>query len=329
MSELVTYLIYAGIFLSALLVVEGSYYTFFADRESRKAVNRRMRLVERGDGPAAVLAQLRRKTTPATVSLLENPIGWFEHMLEQADVQWSAYRVLLVASAATVALFLVALSFGPGIAGNTLIVSAIGCGILALGVGVGGTAAIIAFRRAKRMKLFGQQLPDALDIMVRSLRSGHPIAAAMNLVTKEMPDPIGTEFGLAVDEMTYGLDLRDALANLGDRVGLQEYDYVIAAINTQHETGGNLAEVLATLSQVLRDRFRMRKKVKALSSEGRMSAYVLSALPPFTVTTILLTTPDYYNKAVDDPLFWLLMGLAVGMLLTGVAVMYRMVKFRV
>jgi tight adherence protein B len=329
MGELVTYLVYAGVFLSALLVVEGVYYTFFADREARQAINRRMRLIERGDSPGAVLAQLRRKASPEAVGFLESPLGWFEHILVQADIRWPVHRVVLVAGVATVAVFVGALSVGPAITGNAPIVSAAGSGLVALVVGIGGTFVIIAGRRARRMKQFNQQLPDALDIMVRSLRSGHPIAAAMNLVTKEMPDPIGSEFGIAVDEMTYGLDLRDALINLGERVGLQEYDYVIAAINTQHETGGNLAEVLSTLSQVLRDRFRMRKKVKALSSEGRMSAYVLAALPPFTVTVIMITTPDYYNKAVDDPLFWPVMGLVIGMLLTGIAVMYRMVRFRV
>ena len=114
--------------------------------------------------------------------------------------------------------------------------------------------------RANRVKKFSEQLPDALDIMVRSLQAGHPISAAMSLVSKEMSDPIGTEFGIAVDEMTYGLDMRDALESMGRRMEVQDFQYVVVSINIQHETGGNLAEVLRNLSTVIRDRFRMFKK---------------------------------------------------------------------
>jgi tight adherence protein B len=184
-------------------------------------------------------------------------------------------------------------------------------------------------RRSERIKQFSEQLPDALDIMVRSLQAGHPISAAMGLVTKEMADPIGTEFGITVDEMTYGLDLRDALQNMGRRLEVQDFQYVVVTINIQSETGGNLAEVLQNLSFVIRERFRMFKKIKALSSEGRISAIILSATPFLTGATILVASPTYYLQVAEDPLFLPLMLGSLALMLTGIFVMFRMVNFRV
>jgi tight adherence protein B len=165
--------------------------------------------------------------------------------------------------------------------------------------------------------------------MVRSLQAGHPISAAISLVSKEMGDPIGTEFGIAVDEMTYGLDMREALYNMGRRIEIQDFQYVVVSINIQHETGGNLAEVLRNLSTVIRDRFRMFKKIRALSSEGRLSAIVLSFLP-FAVGAIIFTgNPGFYLNVADDPLFLPMMAAALGLMLAGIFIMYRMVNFRV
>jgi tight adherence protein B len=201
--------------------------------------------------------------------------------------------------------------------------------VVSLGAGIGGPIAFLYYKKAGRLKTFAEQLPDALDIMVRSLQAGHPISAAMTLVTKEMPDPIGTEFGIAVDEMTYGLELREALANLGERVDVEDYQYVVVSINIQHETGGNLAEVLHGLSTVIRARFRMFKKIKALSAEGRLSAKILAILPIGFAALTFSNKPHYYINAADDPLFWPLVGVALGLELVGVYIMYKLVNFRV
>ena len=151
----------------------------------------------------------------------------------------------------------------------------------------------------------------------------------MNLVTREMPDPIGTEFGIAVDEMTYGLDLRDALENLGDRVDVKDFQYVVVSISIQHDTGGNLAEVLSGLSKVIRDRFKLFRKIKALSGEGRMSAIVLSLLPFVTFAVIFSISPRFYTRVFPDPLFLPIAGGGFAMMLVGIFIMYRMVNFRV
>src|SRR3546814_582863 len=153
--------------------------------------------------------------------------------------------------------------------------------------------------------------------MVRSLRAGHPINAAMALVAREMSDPMGTEFGIMVDEMTYGLEMDEALENLSDRVQVEDFNYVVMSIGIQRETGGNLAGVLAGLSHVIRERARMFLKVRALSSEGRISALVLCILPFAASGFIYIGNPSYYTKVVDDPLFMPGLGISFIALLLG------------
>ena len=133
--------------------------------------------------------------------------------------------------------------------------------------------------RGRRQKKFGAQFPDALDIIVRSLRAGHPVPIAITMVAREMPDPIGSEFGIVADEITYGADLETAMRNLYFRIGQDDLPLFVTAVAIQGSTGGNLGEILENLSGVIRQRFKMRRKIRALAAEGRASAMILSALP--------------------------------------------------
>src|SRR3546814_6448534 len=135
------------------------------------------------------------------------------------------------------------------------------------------------------------QFPISLYIFVRGLRSGHPIPAALDLLTKEMDDPIGSEFGIVSDEIAFGLDLREALARMAERWGLPDMHMFVVSVSVQTETGGNLAEILENLSQVIRDRASMFMKVRALSSDGRMTAIILTALPILAFAGHLFTNP--------------------------------------
>src|SRR5204862_2925545 len=137
----------------------------------------------------------------------------------------------------------------------------------------------LRIKRARRHKAFGAQFPYALDMIVRSLRAGHPVPIALSMVAREMKDPIGSEFGIVVDEITYGADLESALRNLYFRIGQDDLPLFVTAVGIQSSTGGNLGEILANLSKVIRERFKMRRKVRALASEGRASAIILSSLP--------------------------------------------------
>jgi tight adherence protein B len=200
---------------------------------------------------------------------------------------------------------------------------------LALVLGVGLPVLYLARRRRLRRRRFGAQLPDAIDLMVRSLRAGHPVTAAIGLVAKEMPDPVGAAFGTVVDEMTYGLEFGEALERLRLRMDHPDLHFMIASITLQHATGGNLAEVLTNLSGVIRDRARLHRKIAALSAEGRLSAVVLGALPFGTALIMHLQNPRYYVEAATHPMFPLIALGALGLYLASMVVIYRIVKIRV
>jgi tight adherence protein B len=153
------------------------------------------------------------------------------------------------------------------------------------------------------VKKMQEQFPVALDVFVRGLRAGHPVAAALDLLTVEMPDPIGSQFGLVVDEVTYGADLRDALFDLAERWDLDDMRMFVVSLSVQNETGGNLAEILENLSRVVRERHSMLLKVRALSSEGRMTAVMLTVLPVLAFSALFLLNPNFYLEVADDPLF--------------------------
>jgi tight adherence protein B len=325
------YLIYGAIFLAALLLVEGLYYLLTDGRGGRDAVNRRMKMLESGATTREVFQTLRRDPQEK-ISFLGPFRKWgadLDNLIQQTGMILSIHRLLLIMAALTIGCFVTVtmLARGGVFAGSATVIGIIA--VLSIAAGIGAPIAFLKYKKAERLKAFAEQLPDALDVMVRSLQAGHPVSAAMTLVTKEMPDPIGTEFGIAVDEMTYGLELREALANLGERVDVEDYQYVVVSINIQHETGGNLAEVLHGLSTVIRARFRMFKKIRALSAEGRLSAKILAILPLAFAALTFSNKPQYYINASSDPLFWPLVGVALCLELIGVYIMYRLVNFRV
>ena len=324
------YLVYGAIFIGAVFLIEGIYYLLSDSRERTKA-NRRMNMLATGQDPTKVFTALRRK--PKNVYSKLGPLGiplvWYEETLTRCGLTiplWRLFFFMLIGSIVASILLLVAL-YNSGL--PNLLATNAACFFVGFLIGWVIPTMVLSYKKKSRMNKFGEMLPDTLDTIVRSLHAGHPIASALNLVTQEMPDPIGTEFGIAVDEMTYGQELRQALDNMGDRIGHPDFEYVIVAINIQHETGGNLAEVLSNLSSIIRERYRMFQKVKALSAEGRLSAYVLTGLPIFTLTGLLLSAPEYYGAVMDDPIFWPVMGIALGLLLLGSFIMWRMVNFRV
>jgi tight adherence protein B len=219
------------------------------------------------------------------------------------------------------------IAIGAGLSVSGLVSPVIGATV---GVLLGSVLPFLHLRmtKARRLKKFSEQLPDALDIIVRSLRAGHPVAAAMSLAAKEMPDPIGSEFGITVDEMTYGLTLPDALGKMAERVDQGDLKFVLVAISIQHGSGGNLAEVLAGISGVIRARFRMKHKIRALSAEGRISAIVLSVLPFLVSAAIFALRGDYYMEHANDPRIYIAVGSGFLLMIIGMLVMYRMVRFR-
>jgi tight adherence protein B len=225
-------------------------------------------------------------------------------MLMQAQLRIPTGRLMLFVFIAPFAVFfglliLMSAWWGIGISTGRFVISA----VFALLLGAVLPVMAINFKATRTRKRMEEQFPVALDVFVRGLRAGHPIAAALELLTIEMPDPIGSQFGVAVDEVTYGAELRDALQNMAERWDLDDMRMFVVSLSVQNETGGNLAEILENLSKVIRDRHAMLLKVRALSSEGRMTAVMLTLLPILSFTVLFLVNARFFLDVANDPMF--------------------------
>lgn len=297
---------------------EALYIGFIAPMRSRRAINERLRVQRNvSGGEQAMLAmKARRGINDGDLSVM----GGLRKMLVQSGLSITLSRFLLLVLAACVAMvggFLIftTLPFYVSIAGG-------------LAAGILLPLLFVKRVQSKRKAAFQTQLPDALDVVVRSLRSGHPVPTALALVGREMADPIGSEFGLTTDELTYGLDLPQALQNLSGRVGVPDMSLLVTAVSLQSSAGGNLSEVLENLSRVLRDRFQLKRKVRSLSAEGRFSAYGLTILPIFIALAIYFPNPSYYTSVWDLPVFKVVMGGLIVWKIIGDLMIYKMINFK-
>lgn len=324
-------LFYGAVFLATLLMVEVVYYVFFGGSAQRKAINRRLGMLSGKKDGLKVYETLRREMpTPwiTAVGGIGHLYGWLDKLITQSGSMVKTRTIMVMMAAFSLVTFVLLLNFVQ--IGSLIGFMSLTPMVLAVSILVGFGLPILFLKRARsqRKALFNEQLPNAIDVIVRSLKAGHPINAAMELVTMEMPDPIGTEFGLAVDEMTYGLDIQEALENMADRVELPDFEFMVVSISIQYETGGNLAEILGNLSRIIRDRFSLTRKVRALSSEGRISALLLAILPVLTIAGLMLANPTYYGEVADDPIFIKVVSIVLGVFILGNYIMYRMVNFR-
>lgn len=319
MSIYVTYLFYGAIFLGVLLLVEGLFY-LLSGTAGATSPNRRLRMLVGGATREDVMLRLQRERPLPSGDHARNPVEWFIMLVAQSGVHLSPQRILLVmVGVGGLAAAIMMLTFRSGIV----------AGLGAVAVGGAGPLLVLIVNRRIRLKRMTQQLPDAIEIIVRSLRAGHPVSTSISMVAREMRDPIATEFGLLVDEMTYGLNLDDALSNMARRVGLNDLRFLVVAVMIQMQVGGNLAEVLDGLSRVIRERAKMRAKIRALSAEGRFSAGLLSVLPFLLIGAITTIRPSYYSAVSADPVFWPVLGVGLVLMVLGIILMYRMVNFRV
>jgi tight adherence protein B len=188
---------------------------------------------------------------------------------------------------------------------------------------------LILFRKTNRMKKFERQLPDALELISRSLRAGHAFSGGLKLAADEFEDPIGTELEQSVQEINFGVSVHDALKNLAHRIDCPDLKYFVVSVILQRETGGNLAEIIDSIAYIVRERFKLRGKIKVLSAEARFSAIVLAALPFLIVLAIRFTNPKYLNLLFTDTLGKVMVGIALGMMVFGILVMKKMVNIKV
>jgi tight adherence protein B len=188
---------------------------------------------------------------------------------------------------------------------------------------------VVGYLGGRRVKRFLQELPDAIDVMVRGLKSGLPVTETIATVAKDFAGPVGQEFTQIDRLVRMGVNLEDALWDVAGRLDLPEFNFLAISVGLQRETGGNLTETLDNLSRLLRRRQQMRQKIKALSSEARASAYLLSAMPFIMAGVLSLINPEYMSKLFTDPFGHVLIGVGLTSELIGVGVMAKMVRFEI
>jgi tight adherence protein B len=266
------------------------------------------------------LIELRRRRGLTADGRYQLAYAAFNRLVMQSGIMIPANRVIFM---------MVLAGMGAG-AVTFMALKSIAFAVLAgVVVGVVVPVLILNVMRLSRLKKFEAQLPEAIDVIVRSLKAGHPLSVAIAMVAREMPDPVGTEFGIASDEMTYGLGLDMALANMRVRGGQSDLAFLVVAISIQQTTGGNLSEILANLSSMMRARARMKRKVHSLSAEGRFSAMALSIIPAALFFIITLQVPNYYEDVKTDPYFMPTVYFGLALWAIGVWMMRRMVNFKV
>jgi tight adherence protein B len=305
---------------SAVLFVEGIYLLFYSSSSYRSRVNRRLVLMKGEPDRENILVQLRKERGLTGSGDFRLPIVSFNRLLLQSGMTAGFSKLAIIVVIGACSAFGVVMIFYGSIflAG----VTALSCGLLL-------PLLVLRIMRARRQKAFGMQFPDAIDIIMRSLRAGHPVPIAVTMVGREMPDPIGSEFGIVADEITYGADLESAMRNLYFRVGQEDLPLFVTAVAIQGSTGGNLSEILENLSSVTRQRFKMRRKIKALAAEGRASAMILSSLPIAMFAIIQFVAPEFYRSVWHEDITKIALGAATVWMGIGNFVMYRMVNFRI
>jgi tight adherence protein B len=189
--------------------------------------------------------------------------------------------------------------------------------------------AVLKARKSARLKKFEVQLPDALDLLARSLKAGHALTGGLQMVAEEFPDPLGPEFAKTITQITYGVGLETALRNMTERVDCADLRFLAVSIIIQRESGGNLAEILESIATLIRERFKLQGKIRALSAEGKLSAIILIALPLVVAGLLFLMNPAYIRVLSSDSMGRFLVFVAVVMILAGVAVVKRMIAIRV
>ena len=314
------YLVWLFVAISAGLTAEALYLLFFSRASYRSQINRRLRLSRDQKSRENVLVALRRERGLTSGGHYQLGLVGLNRLVLQSGLTIGLPRLIIIVAVISVVAFVAVFLLRDDLveASAAALVSATALPYLGL-----------RMLRGNRQKKFAAQFPDALDTIVRSLRAGHPVPIAITMVGREMPDPMGSEFGMVSDEITYGADLETAMRNLYSRIGSDDLPLFVTAVGIQSSTGGNLGEILENLSGVIRQRFKMRRKIRALAAEGRASAMILSALPIGMFVVIQFLVPDFYGSVWHEHLTKVLLGCGIGWMLAGNLIMFKMVNFKI
>ncbi|PIE07114.1 MAG: pilus assembly protein TadB [Rhodobacterales bacterium] len=289
-------IVFVLIFIAVLVLVEGIYLTIFGKSISlNNRVNRRLEMLEKGVDREQVLEQLRKEMHQHIEAKGIPLYSLLADKAQKANIAFTPQQIMMLMGAVTVVAY-VGLTLGTSAGFGVRI-------LVAIVMGVGGVYVWINNKAKKRIGLIEEQLPDAVELMVRSLRVGHPFSSAIQIVAREIPDPLGSEMGVIADEASYGRDVAESLKHLAERVDMQDMRFLAVAVSIQQTSGGNLAEILEGLSKVIRSRFRLFRRVKAITAEARWSGIFLSGFPLLALVMINMLQPNYYDKVKETSLF--------------------------
>ena len=285
------------VFATVVLLMQGLVVPVFGESaKNRKRLRKRIAEIE-AEGDTEALSSLLREKYLRSLSPLERRLESLPAMeslvrrIEQSGHKILAYRLELISLGIGVTALLASWSY------FRMPVASVSIALL---------AAYLPFMkinsdRVKRMQSFEEQLPDAIDTMKRALKAGHPLGASLKLVAEELDDPVAAEFELTFGDINYGNDVRRAMLGLLSRVPSVTVMALVTSILVQKETGGNLAEILEKIAVVIRGRFRLQRRIKSYTAEGRMSAWVLAMVPLVLFITLWFTSPDYLPTLLNDP----------------------------
>jgi tight adherence protein B len=315
-------IIYGLIFVAVLVLVEGIYLTVFGKSITLNSkVNRRLTLLQKGAAREEVFEQLRKEMTQHLKSRSIPIYSIFASKAQKANIAFTPTQLIMLMAGLSVLAF-VALTIGTQSDAPVRVA-------ISLAMGIGGVYVWVDRKAKKRMSLIEEQLPDAVELMVRSLRVGHPFASAMSIVAKEVPDPLGTEMGMIVDEATYGREYADSLKALAERLETQDLRFLAVAVTIQQQAGGNLAEILDGLAKVIRARFRLFRRVKAITAEAKWSGTFLSGFPIAALVAIQVIRPDYYDNVKGTDAFIPACLVVAAFLIANIFVMRSLVNIKV
>jgi tight adherence protein B len=320
-----TLLIAVLAFIAAVLLFE-ALYLFWRGRwgPEAKRVQERLRAVSGQD--QHLHSKVLKERLEQEDSLFEKMGAALPHaqqlreLLQQSGLRWSLGRLLFLAVCVGAA----AVSVGATVLHLPV--------FILMGMAAAGGALpvlYVARRRLLRMRRMEHQMPDALDLMTRALRAGHAFSSALQMASEELDEPIASELRMTHDEVNYGVSMQQALTNLAERVPSMDVRYFVVAVLIQRESGGNLTEILTNLSRLIRERLKLMGRVRVLSSEGRLSAWILVFLPFLLGGLLAVMNPDFMRPLWTDPMGISMMKVLLFMMFIGVLILRRIIRIRV
>ncbi len=320
-------LLVAALTFCVVVAIFLGLWLFAGEKGQSEVVRRRLDAVQKAErrGHVTLGLKLVRDELLSDIPLLHRLLMrwswgiWLRDFMAQAGLKSKPGRLLLSSLVLGVA------SYGWVFLAYHNLALAAAAGI----AGLGAPFALVAFKRRRRLRAFERHFPEALDLLARAVRAGHAFTTGLEMIAKEMTEPVAGEFRTAFEEQNFGLPLRDALVNLSERVPLIDVRFFVTALLIQKDTGGNLAEILDGLARVIRDRFRIYGEVRTRTAQGRLTAGILITLPPFMMMVLRILNPSYMHVLFTDPWGPYILVTAAFLQIAGSIILWKIVNIEV